>query len=320
MKKIIFIFLLTFTSQLYAYQFTDGSASVFAELLIWKLREGSADNWAQNISPSGLYQTVKLFEVPFNWKPGVRIGLDYNCNDVWDSVLYYTRYETNAVNHATGIIYSAFLGNFYINNTNGGDFGPHYRAGGVQWKFLFNTVDLELGHTFKIDQILKLRPFLGLKTAFINQDIHTNWQDPINAAGFTSAIENLKNDFWGIGPAIGLNTTWSIYKDPRYSFNLLGNFSGALLWGHWRFNQYYENNTPATVTVYNNNITGAATMARGILGIEWVGCLSKTDIAVRLGYEAQIWFNQLQYYSYNMGKLNNLMSLQGGVLNFAINL
>lgn len=320
MKKIIFILFLAFTTQLHSYQYRKDATFAFADLLVWRLREGGADNWAQMITPAGTYRTAKIVNVPFNWHAGFRIGVGYNsCCDDYDAILYYTNYSTDGVNQATADVFSAFLGNFFVNNTAGANFGPTYHDASIHWKFWFNTVDLELGHTFKIDPILKLRPFIGLKTAFINQDINTNWQNPTTPTTFTSASEDLKNDFWGIGPSIGINTTWPIYTVPQNSLDIFGNFSGALLWGHWHFKDLYTNNTPTSIAINSSNINGASPMARALLGIQYAGYISRAHMTIRLGYEAQVWFNQLQFYSLNMGRLNNLMSLQGGILDFCVN-
>lgn len=321
MKKSIFFSLLIFTTKLYANPYTDDSSSFFAEALVWELREGSADNWAQQISPAGPTRTAKVLGVPFKLSPGVRLGAVYNSGYAdWDTAFTYTWFQTKGVSQATattGGVYSPFLGNFFINNTGGaGLSGPIYRNASIQWKVLFNICDLEVGRTFQIDQFLSLHPFIGIKGGSINHNINSTWQNPTVATTFTSATENLKNNFLGVGPSLGLNTTWGIYSTPKSSFNIFGNFSGALLWGHWRFKDLYRNNTPTSVAVHVKPINGAATMTRGLMGIEWVGCIAETKMAVRLGYEAQVWFNQMQFYSFNMGRLNNLMSLQGGVLGF----
>lgn len=324
MKKGIFLTLLVFASQLHGYQYADDSTFVFAEALIWKFRAGSADNWAQEISPAGTDRTARILGVPFKWQPGLRVGVGQNNCDDWDTVFSYTGFQTKGKSQASptsGSVYSPFLGNFYINNTNGaGISGPIYQSANIQWKVLYNIFDLEIGRKFAVDPFLKLRPFIGLKGGSINQTIHSNWQNPSVATTFTSASENLKNNFWGIGPSIGLDTTWAICQSSYGSFNLFADISGSLLWGHWRFKDQYENNTTASVAVHLRPINGAATMARGLLGIEWTHCLStESSLTIRLGYEAQVWFNQMQYYSFNMGRLNNLLSLQGGVLNLRFN-
>lgn len=307
-----------FASHSHGYQANNDSTFAFADLLVWKLREGGADNWAQVISPDGAFKTADILQVPFHWNAGLRLGVGRsNTPSHWDTLFSYTWFQTKGSSQAnvtTGGIYSPFIGNFYINNTNGSSFGPNYRNAGVQWKLYFNIFDLELGRKFYVDQYLQLRPFIGLKGGFINQWMDTQWQNPTVATTFTAATENLKNNFSGIGPSVGINTTWLLYKTSQNYFNIIGNFSGALLYGHWSFIDLYENNTPASVAVKVASINGAASMARALLGIEWSGLFSKAPMTVRIGYEAQVWFNQLQYYSFNMGRLNNLMSLQGAVL------
>jgi hypothetical protein len=320
LKKGILISLILLASQAHGYQ-TGVSTYVFADLLVWKLRESPADNWGQVVTPAGSTQSSSVQRVPFNWKPGIRIGAGKNLNyDCWDAVVYYTWYQTTGRNQASapsGGVYSSFLGNFFVNNTDGASLlGVTYNNAGISWNLLYNTLDLELGRTFEIDEFLKLRPFIGLKAAVINQDINTYWRNPTVATTFNTANEDLKNNFWGIGPVIGFNSDWPFYKNKSSCFSLIGNLSGAILYGNWTFKDDYSNNTPTSIRINVSTISGLATMARGILGLEWRKNLTKSTVTVGLGYEAQIWFNQIQFYSLNMGRLNNLMSLQGAVFNF----
>lgn len=321
MNKCICVALIALASQAHGYQATDNSTFVYADLLVWKLREGAADNWADVITDPGPKQYVTQYGVPFNWSPGVRLGIGRN-NAHWDTTFSYTGFETKATSNAyapTGGVYSPFLGNFYINNTNGVNFGPHYRSASVFWKVTYNILDLELGRKFKIDEYLQLRPFLGIKGGWINQKINTSWYSPTTPTTFSAATENIKHDFSGVGPSIGMDSTWTMFRGSKSSLNLIGNFSAALMWAHWVITDTYHNNTPTTVTLNEDTITGAATMARGLLGIEWTSCYARVDVKIRLGYEAQVWFNQVQFYSFSMGRLNNIMSLQGGVLGFSFN-
>lgn len=321
MKKIIFILLLIFSKQLFCYQNTKESHFVFADLLYWQVGESGSENWAQSITPAGTQQSAQIEDVSFDWNTGVRFGVGYNSLKNWDAVIYFTGFHTQALKNITGEVYSAFLGNFFANNTTGSSLtsSPHYRNANIKWKVALDELDIELGHVFQINSALKLKPFVGIKTARINQSIYSNWNSPINVADFTAASENLKNDFWGIGPSIGLNTTWNIAHATKNSLNIIGNFSGAILSGHWNFKDHYTNDLPTSITINTSHIGSAATMATALLGVEWQRHCAQMDITARLGYEMQIWFNQLQFYSYNMGKLNNLMSFQGGILGLSIN-
>lgn len=297
----------------------------FVEALYWQMRQGGDENWAQVITPATNPQTIDVQGAAFKWQPGFRLGLGRDLQrDSWDIALYYTRYQTkclDSISTASGGIFSSFLGNFFVNNTNGGSItdAPHYRAAQIKWKFLFNTIDLELGRKFPIDSILTLRTFIGIKSGIINQHIFSSWNDPINVTNFTYATEHLKNDFWGVGPSFGIDSAWKIYTTNNSNFNIFANFSGALLWGHWSFSDVYQNNAPVAVTVLSKDIIGACAMGRGLIGLEWSRIFSKCKTGIRLGYEIQAWFNQVQFYSYNTGRLNEPTYLQGGILGFYFN-
>ena len=333
MKKRILLSLLIFTSQSFGVQYKNNNINVFSELLIWQVREGGDDNWGQQIGPVAKNQQVQLLDVPFKWNPGFRIGIGYDAKEnPWNILLYYTWYKTQGTSQAsttTDEIHSAFLGNFYANNTDGaGLSGPFYHQAGLQWDILFNTLDLEFGRNINIQQLLNIRPFLGIKAGLINQAINTSWQTPFTKDAlsgaitpittFSSATEDVTNNFKGIGPSAGLDTTWHLFETSKHSFNLIGNASGAILWGAWTLTDVYHNNTPLSSTIMNDSLSTAASMARGYLGVEWTGVFMNSDLNFRLGYEGQVWFNQMRYYSFDMGKQNAPLMLQGGVLDVCI--
>lgn len=335
MKKRILIslvaFTIAYTQTLYAsVSTTDYTTFVTIDALYWQAREGGADMWGERIGPEGSANpTVDLLEAPFDWNTGYRIGGGYRNISGWDTVAYFTSYHTKATNqiYAPSQVYSPYIGNFFQNNLNGGDNGPYYDAASILWRFAYDTVDLELGRTFKFDKLLTLRPFLGLKGAIINQNIYTTWQGPHTRTGgtpvpittFSVANENLTNYFSGIGPSFGVDTTWPIYEDATSSFSVIGNFSAALMWGLWRYKDLYQTNGSDSVTVTTGNVNGAAPVITGFVGLGWKGQFPKVGVAVRLGYEGQVWFNQVQFNMLSSGRLNDNMSLQGGVLDVGIN-
>ncbi len=309
---------------------------LFADALFWTVREGGADNWAQIITPKGLLGsyvgTATLVDAPFDWNTGFRVGVGHQrVGDEVDATVYYTNFNTKATSQAAGEVYSAFLGNFYVDNTDGDSFGPHYRSASIRWDFDFHTIDLEVRRSFTIAPNLVVRPFVGLKAAIISQSLSSNWRQPIDTSEktylFNSATENLKQDFWGIGPSLGVTLEMPLSTRPRYSLKLFGTPSGSLMFGHWTFRDVYTNDgptsttvpTPTSIAINTSSITGAATMLSGVMGIQWTQYFSRATTTVRVGYEAQVWLNQMQFYSYNMGRLNNLTSLHGGILELCIN-
>lgn len=300
----------------------------FAEALMWQISEANAGNWAQIVYPNSSNETIQLIGVPFKWSPGLRIGMGFNGKEkLWDVLFYYTGYKTQGRNQAntdTGELHSAFSSNFYANNPQGnGVTGPYYHQGEIQWDLVFNTFDIELGRQIKIDNLAEFRPFLGLKVGLINQTLHSTWLNPYPAKGavsptFTSATEKITNDFKGIGPSVGLNTAWHLYTRPAYTIKLIGNLSGAMLWSNWSFGDTYQNDAPETISTMNDDLSSAATMARAYLGIELSSDTQNAHWTLHVGYEDQVWFNQLQYYSFDMGKTNDALYLQGGVLGLGV--
>lgn len=319
LKTCVYLACICFANPIYC-----ADESFSADFLLWQVRAGSAENWTQQISASGTNQPIKVFSIPFKLSPGVRIGISSDMqHDLWDVNLFYTWYQSKASASATatsGGMYSPYLGNFFVNNTAGNNFGPNYRSASAAWNLYYNVIDLELGRKFTAHQSLILRPFIGLKLASINQSINTTWQSPTVATTFSTATEDLKNNFWGVGPAFGIDSQWIISKRYNSTFNIIANVAGALMYGHWNFKDVYQNNTPSTKTVHVNNINGAASMIDGTLGVEWKKSIAARQLSLRLSYEAQVWFDQMQYYSFNMGRLNNILSLQGVALSFVLDL
>ncbi|MGC4006014.1 MAG: Lpg1974 family pore-forming outer membrane protein [Pirellulales bacterium] len=309
--------------------------TAFAQALYWTVREGGADNWAQEITPMGQFGSTigsaALVDAPFDWNAGYRVGLTTHKPDDVDVSLYYTNFRTGASASAAGEVYSAFLANFFVGNPDGAAFGPHYRRAEMDWDFAFHTIDLEIGRTFAVSPSFSLRPFVGLKAAVIDQTMRSTWNSPIDTSSttylFDSAVETLTHDYWGLGPSVGVNAEIPLYRGTRNTVGLYAAPSAALMYGHWSFSDRYQNDgpttttipTPTAVAIDTDPIDGASVMGRGTLGFAWTRTFARSSMTVRCGYEAQVWMNQMQFYSFNMGRLNNLTSLQGGVLEFGWN-
>ncbi|MAZ39996.1 MAG: hypothetical protein CMF49_07725 [Legionellales bacterium] len=326
-KKIIFSIFCFMASPIYAYQSSanfltapnNNSYYLFANLLYWNVSEAGADNWVQDIGSAGVHQSTTVYGVPFDSDMGLRIGAGFNNASGWDASLYYTGYHTDATDAQTGNLASAYLGNFWVNNTNGASFGPSYQSADMNWDINLDSLDLAFGHEFIVKNIMSMHPFFGLKLASINQDIKTNWYNPINTNNFTQGTEKITNDFNGIGPSVGIDLSFKLLSKTHYALSILGSFSGALMYGHWDLKDVYNNNQPVTKTIDNTDMTNVAPMIDGFLGLQWTGYSTKINTTVRIGYEEQIWYDQLRFYSYNMGRLHDELTLQGGTIDVNFN-
>lgn len=301
---------------------------IYANLIVWTAKEPGADCWAEVITSDNSTSTNDLKQVHFGWDPGFRVGASYGMkHDQWETQAYYTWFHTRGKDHISsgpGTVHSAFLGNFYVDNADGsGLSGPSYQKASIDWAIHFNMFDWELGRNFWVSKSLALSPFLGIKGGWIHQSIHSKWQNP-DLSGpefFNTGVENLKNNFWGIGPEAGINMTWSLVTTGQSQFYLFGDFSGALMWGHWSFSDIFENDLQQKVSVNLQNINGGASMLRTFMGFGWDANFSQNHyrFSTKLGYEMQFWLDQLQFYAFTGGRLVNELTLQGGTLEFCFN-
>ncbi len=301
---------------------------VFADLLVWSAQESGAGDWGQRFrtNANGEKINIEILEVSFDWDVGFRGGIGSGLgHDEWDTRLYYTWFRTRGKDNASapnGEVTSPYIGNFYVNNSVGSGDGPSYRSASMDWTIRFNMFDWELGRRYCVSSALTLRPFIALKGGWIHQKIRTKWKTPVPSPqipdpdAFGTAREDLKNNFWGVGPCGGLNTKWQIAAVNCHIFSIVGDFSAAILYGHWNFSDVYKNEVPHKVSLDLPKINGGATTITSFLGFRWdaLEIKERIDLSVRLGYEVQFWLDQLQFVTFNTGRLSNGLTLQGGTL------
>ncbi len=300
----------------------------FADALWWQMRESNATNWGQILYPDSTNETITYLHVPFKNSPGLRAGVGLSGHDnPWSIFLYYTGYQTRGTSQAstdTGQIHSAFSSAFYANNPQGnGITGPYYHQAAIQWNLNYNTIDLELGRLINLSKLIDFRPFIGLRSGIINQSMDSQWSNPPPGQGniiptFTNATERIENNFKGIGPSLGLDATFHLYSSATAAFNLIGNVSGAFLVSHWTFGDHYQNNTPQSISTVSDSLSSATSMVKEYIGLEWSFSHKNANWNINIGYEEQVWFNQLQYYSFDMGKTNDTLYLSGLVFGVGV--
>ena len=140
----------------------------YADALLWTVREGAAENWVQIITPMGFWASSEQMSARRRWWMRRSIGgrvfesaWAFERRDGFDMTLYYTNFFTSATSQASGEVYSAFMGNFYIDNTDGGDYGPYYRHASIQWDFNFHSIDFEISRNYTIGDELGVAAVSG---------------------------------------------------------------------------------------------------------------------------------------------------------------
>lgn len=288
------------------------NSAVSADFLAWYASEEVASIWADVISVGNNTSTWTAPGFNFKWDYGFRLGACHDLiYDQWDTALYWTWFHTDA-KHTIPSEPLTRIGPEFFAAFLSGDVPQSMSA---KWSLALNMFDWELGRSFGISKYLSLRPFLGLKGGWINQSIHAQYFNlTINSAlTSNSGREHVKNNFWGIGPLGGLNTKWKTLDFGSSFFNFFGDFSMATMWGTWECGDVYKNTLSKTSSVNTKNSTLGALMFRGFVGIGWdaEARSGRSRFSMKLGYEMQLWLNQLRIATFQLQRLHHDLTLQG---------
>lgn len=278
---------------------------LYADALYWHADEGDQD-WAfkdntlkTTSAGEGNINSGPLKSLRFKWDWAFRVGLGINMShDNWDGNLQYTRFTTENSNR-TGVIEGQELGQSTTGLVN------LFTSGKLNWNIQYSIFNAEIGRSFFVSKKISLRPHGGLIGGWIDQKIHGKYfhgtlnSDLINATTF----ERVQNDFWGIGAIGGLNSTWRIGTVHKNIFNLLGDFAGALMYGHFDLSHRTTIQGPSgplpKIVDRDLDRSLAVPMIQAMLGISWNRSFNSDQcfVGVKIGYEFQFWFRQLQRFT-----------------------
>ncbi len=260
----------------------------------------------------------------FKFEPGFKVGIGSSLgHDGWDIFANYTwlRNGNDLPSHLTGTPGAGAIGPFKIPTfpNSGGELAESAAASFSQST---NVLDVELGRAFFISRHLILRPFTGLKGAWIQNNLRCDYRfipDPFSNAGDPTVFNvvggssKFVQSMGGVGIRSGLNTDWLIWRN----LGIYANFACTLLWSdfHAREKDYTET-TNLGITVNLNTLQTVRKVNPVLeagLGISYVmwNCDNSYRFQFQLGWEEQVWFdfNQIRV-------ANNNMSLHGLTGNF----
>lgn len=267
---------------------------VTADLLFWQLREMGTQYVIKSKDPSTAPVHGNSKQVHFNWDFGFRVGGGYNFeHDEWDTQLFFSWFRTDGNSHAHASDNGTLFPQWGIPAGNG-DFGFGKRAR-INWDVSYAVIDLELARNFFVSKYLAIRPLFGLETAWITQKMNFHERFLSNPNQMFSHLHlKGKNDFWGIGPRAGVETTWYFGEH----FSLFGGVSGALLWGDFdvREKEKLTGEVSRKLTNGDGDFNAMVPNAKAILGLQWDTNFSENchHIGIKLGYEFQYWWRQNQ--------------------------
>ncbi|QVL56429.1 MAG: MOMP family protein [Simkaniaceae bacterium] len=271
--------------------------SIGAEFLWWRAQMDNLQYASQAGLPPGAALPVvfsgRIKEPDFEFDPGVRVSAGYDFGrDNWDVFLRWT-YQNTDVSDSTGT--SSVLSVLPLKDFSQGQGILAVSVADtakVKWQNKLNVFDFEMGYDYFLSQRCSLRPFFGVKAAWLDMDYQTDYTNVLFNGGDTRHVGiSSKTDYWGVGPMVGVDG----YLHIGWGFSLYSQTSAALVYGQYDANYRQTDTTGDLFRERSDNY--ARQRAVGIIGVglEWAYCFSgKYMLAFNLGWEGQYWWNQYE--------------------------
>lgn len=298
--------------------FLFSTSFLYWQAKIWGL-EFASKSFLPNV-PGAAAQTLdqKLFVPDFAWRPGVKANLGYNLPyDGWDLSAGYTYYHdefTSLKKHFDSVISPFGIGviplwHYPFREIQGGNTGDplRYADARANWRLNFNTIDLELGRAFYPIPTLPMRFKIGAKSGWIRQTYHADYEngtkifalEPLSDLPdffqFVSSRFQFSSHQWGIGPRIGLESRWNIWRE----FDLIADGGFSILCSFFNLKTQYRDVTiefplgPTTSTMkMDEEFRELTPICEAMLGIDWETCFCEEYFfGITIGYEWQYWWS-----------------------------
>ena len=272
------------------------------DFFYWYSRVNQIDFAYYNHNDQALSIQGKTKNIHFDWAPGVRVGIGRNIDhESWDLYFYYTYYQ----NRFSGSAHAGFgdtlvpLRGVIVQNTAIGRAKSNLVLD-------FYNIDLELGRYYYISDQLSLRPFVGLKNAWV--DLRQSTRYTHGALQNNSVYINDKSDFWGVGLQGGINSRWHL--GSHFSFN--GLFGAAILYGLFDIEHSEKHSLSKHYAIkLNDDKHQFIPTMQWRFGMSWGSFVREQNnyITIHLSYEGMYWFR--------LNKMLNVQESSPGFLKYS---
>ncbi len=267
--------------------------------LLWQAHEEGLDYMIKNSAGLAFVDddgSVK--RIDFDWDGGVRIAVGYETDCKMGFYLNWTYFSTDGSDSSTATFPASL---FPVWTIPGSNLTSSTKAE-ASWRLHLNILDLQMNALFSPCCFLALKPYIALSTAWIDQKFNINSSGGMSrgTAAFVVLDDDIdmKNDFWGIGPKFGLETSWFL----GCGFSIFGNADISILYGEFDISQeesvLLEGITPAIIylDLTKDKFWLSRVNLDFILGFKWErtfrdGCYY---FAMEAGWENLFFFGQNQ--------------------------
>lgn len=292
------------------------------DFLYWKVKQNGNEfaQTGQAISTPGIgvatpVNAGKLYAPKYSMQPGFKLACDFsNFYDNWDAKFNYMWIQSyGKKNVASQDVNSGIIPVFSVASQNSALSQATYNGGTASYvsmakaisQLYLNAVDLELGKTWIQTEKLKLRPFIGLKGAWMHQSLRLTYDTSSVFETTTQVGSNFTKHteyFQGIGIKLGFNSSWMFAK----YFGIYMDFATSLLWGNSKTKTKSYDSQNGTY-VYSNTLISNQTynyhpilpVFEAFLGLGYEKTFQGTikSFKALVGWEEQIWLFQNRHSS-----------------------
>jgi hypothetical protein len=282
---------------------------ITADLLYMQAHQDGLTYGIENKDGNTFVNDGDMKDPHFKWNVGFRVGLGYKLPcDGWDLTLDWTRIHNHASNKddqpLPGTIYASWGNPQAANVANTGTFNDiEAEEAKVHWRLRLNVLDLELGRAFYTSKWLTLRPFIGLRAAWVHQKYRVKYEDgPFTIAQgsggrFGDLRAHMKNNYYGVGPRAGFDTEWGL----SCGWSIYGDVAVSLLLGRFHVDQDVDFEPSSSSTELrqlgvDHHFTSGKAVTDLAIGLRWERSFCDCCYYLRLqaGYEHHLFFSQNQ--------------------------
>ncbi len=180
-----------------------------------------------------------------------------------------------------------------------------------KWKLDVDLADLSIQRPFYLGKQVVFNPFFGLRGAWIKQRFQIQYNTAINLAG--TALPDIYNvsslsKSWGIGPRVGFEGNWLLWKGLR----IIGNASASVLYTSYTkinhssnvaigvlergmFAEFFDPLDPPNTWKYHKKYDALRANAELDTGLGWgmyLGCDNDFHIDLAATYDFHVFWNQ----------------------------
>lgn len=252
-----------------------------ASYLYWNVQQDYLGTGAGSLVVGPNVPTIPTHK----WDSGVRVNAFIsNSNSPIEFDFTWTYFRTSSNQFAPDSTMNDIIGlpTFPINISS-------------SWKIHINEFAFDIDYNFNPSPCFTVTPYIGIFAGVINQKQNMFFDlSAVPGDGITNLNIFRKNNFYGIGPRVGIDLKWNFYQQ----FSLVFDTNFALLIGriHSLMDFTLPTVSPPQLTALLNHsqkIWCTRPMTSSYVGLVWeCNVFCNACLSAAIGYEFQYWWNQ----------------------------